>query len=591
MSTVTGQRRPREFGPWYIRRRAIGLLLLILLVSLGALYGLVSLHVREMIEHSVEDDLSEAGRIIDGEIERERRKMLGKLQLLLRDDDLMSALAAQDRLAIKELSGGVMATLRRQGVSHLYFLDPDLKVLFRAHQPGRFGDRIARISAREAKRRMQAASAVELGPLGTLTLRVVIPALDQGRLLGFVEMGKEMTTIIHDVQQDIGFLPLIAIPKGMLSKAQWHAGHVIASYHYPWDTLEDFALMDFNHGLDMRLYANLVRQALADGYAYLTVQGGEQAAAAQSLASASGAGIRLVVALDVGEVVASGRRLMRQAMALMLGLFAVGVVLVISLLSRADKRLFAYHDDLEREVSRQTAELAASNRELESFSYAVSHDLRAPLRSMDGFAEAVLQDYGDTLDANGREYLQRIRAASQRMGQMIDALLRLSRVGRRDMTMKAVDLSAILAKALQNLREREPERHVEASIQPGITVQGDWMLLSIAIENLLSNAWKFTVGRDPARIEFGARQGQGELICWIRDNGAGFDAKYADKLFGAFQRLHAQDEFEGIGIGLATVQRIISRHGGRVWAEGTPDQGATFYFALPHAKAANGEDA
>ena len=222
----------------------------------------------------------------------------------------------------------------------------------------------------------------------------------------------------------------------------------------------------------------------------------------------------------------------------------------------------------------------ALNQELESFAYSVSHDLRAPLRSIDGFSHALLEEYGEGLDDDGQDYLRRVRAASQRMGQLIDDLLGLSRLTRSELHFERVDLSSIAGEVVAGLRERDPEREVELLCAKGLVARGGPRLLRVLVENLLENAWKFTSKQPQARIEFGAMHHNGGPAYFVRDDGAGFDMAFAHKLFGAFQRLHGMTEFEGTGIGLATVQRIIHRHGGNVWAEGEVGKGATFYFAL-----------
>jgi signal transduction histidine kinase len=225
-------------------------------------------------------------------------------------------------------------------------------------------------------------------------------------------------------------------------------------------------------------------------------------------------------------------------------------------------------------------DLEHKNRELESFSYAVSHDLRAPLRRIDSFSRAVLESQGDRLDEAGQRFLSRVREASQHMSQLIDDVLYLSRVTRAELREQEVDLSGIAGLILARLQEGEPERKVDVKVRPGVLVTGDGQLLKIAMENLIENAWKFTSKEPESRIEFGMTQTGGEATYFVRDNGAGFDMTYTDRLFGPFQRLHPQGEFPGNGIGLATVQRIIHRHGGRVWAEGLLGQGATFYFTM-----------
>jgi signal transduction histidine kinase len=232
------------------------------------------------------------------------------------------------------------------------------------------------------------------------------------------------------------------------------------------------------------------------------------------------------------------------------------------------------------QLRQQTAQLAATNKELEAFSYSVSHDLRAPLRSIDGFSQALLEDYGDQLDTDGQDYLQRVRAATQRMAQLIDDLLSLARVTRSELHHDLVDLSAHAKTIANELQRTQPDRQVAFVIAPGLAAHGDERLLHLVLENLLANAWKFTGGCACPHIEFGAVPCDGQIAYFVRDNGAGFDMAYADKLFGAFQRLHALTEFAGTGIGLATVQRVIHRHGGRVWAESAVAQGATFFFSL-----------
>ena len=244
------------------------------------------------------------------------------------------------------------------------------------------------------------------------------------------------------------------------------------------------------------------------------------------------------------------------------------------------KRVEAGIQRLNETLAQRSAELEATNRELEAFAYSVSHDLRAPLRSIDGFSQALMEDHLEKLDAEGRDYLRRVQAAAQRMGELIEGLLGLARLARREMYRESVDLSALAGLAAQTLRQSDPNRKVEFSIAEGARAEGDRQLLEIALQNLLANAWKFTSKQPSAHIEFGVRGENGQTVYFVRDNGAGFDMAYAANLFGAFQRLHTQDEFEGHGIGLATVQRVIRRHGGRIWAEGEVGKGATFSFTL-----------
>jgi PAS domain S-box-containing protein len=247
---------------------------------------------------------------------------------------------------------------------------------------------------------------------------------------------------------------------------------------------------------------------------------------------------------------------------------------------QAEEEIKKLNQELESRVTERTALLKASNKELEAFAYSVSHDLRAPLRGIDGFSLALLEDYADKLDAEGKDYLTRVRAGAVKMGQLIDAMLNLSRLTRGELKTGMVDLSALANIAAEELRKSEPGRRVMFDIAAGVTVMGDPVMLRAAIDNLFANAWKFTGKRAEARIEFGLTQVDGKTAYFVRDNGSGFDMAYANKLFTAFQRLHGTTDFPGLGIGLATVQRIIRRHGGSVWAEGEVGKGAIFYFTL-----------
>jgi signal transduction histidine kinase len=249
---------------------------------------------------------------------------------------------------------------------------------------------------------------------------------------------------------------------------------------------------------------------------------------------------------------------------------------------RLAEELALLNRDLERRVAERTAELELANKNLESFTYSVSHDLRAPLRAVTGFSEILAREFHDVLGERGRHQARRIAAGARQMNALIDGLLTLSRVGRADLNRVAIDLTALAEAIVRELQDAEPQRSVDVRVERGLRAMGDPVLLRAALTNLIGNAWKFTGKNAEARIEIGrAEDGGGDAVFFVRDNGAGFAMEQAPKLFGVFQRLHTQEEFPGTGVGLATVEKIVARHGGRIWAEARPDQGATFSFTLP----------
>jgi signal transduction histidine kinase len=263
--------------------------------------------------------------------------------------------------------------------------------------------------------------------------------------------------------------------------------------------------------------------------------------------------------------------------------------MMASAFNRMAADLSRHHAELDERVRMRTAELELVNNELQAFSYSVSHDLRSPLRSIDGFSQALLEDYRDKLDATGQDYLRRLRGGAQRMGQLIDDLLLLSRVTRQPLQAVPVNISALATELVEELREQDSSRNVKVDIEEALVVKADYGLMRIALQNLIGNAWKFTQNQADASITVGVaavedeRAGEAENVLYVKDNGAGFDMAYAKQLFAPFQRLHSSAEFAGTGIGLATVQRVIMRHGGRVWADAAVGRGATFFFTLGKA--------
>jgi light-regulated signal transduction histidine kinase (bacteriophytochrome) len=259
----------------------------------------------------------------------------------------------------------------------------------------------------------------------------------------------------------------------------------------------------------------------------------------------------------------------------------------LTLLKQAEKQMKRLNEELDRRVKERTAQLETAISELKAFSYSVSHDLRAPLRAMDGFSSKMLEAYCDNLDKKGVHYLERIRAAAQRMGTMIDDLLRLSRIERAEVTCELVDMTSMAREIAEELRSTDESRQAEFVIEDDLAANADKGLLRCALENLMGNAWKFSKKCQHARIEVASQRKGKNTVYFVRDNGVGFDMKHSGNLFVPFHRLHTQNEFEGSGVGLATAYRIIKRHGGEIWAESSPEQGATFYFTVSPDKSSD----
>ena len=432
-------------------------------------------------------------------------------------------------------------------------------------EPTRFGSRLTQTGSAYAVKLLIDDSGTVIARQPTLpgVEGKVLPSAGLVRIIRADKRGNTTTSGLDGLTRQYYFAPVFQEPQGTLylasgfSEAQLLAGQ-----------RRSFNLTLLGFGL-FGLFALAVAWVVGTFSIYRPVRQLEGAAARLSEGDLSA---RSQVSARSDEIGALGREFDNMA---------ESIETHVRELEHARNKLSALNAELETRVHRRTAELEASNRELEAFNYSVSHDLRAPLRAIDGFSQALLEDYGDRFDDEGRDHLGRVKAAANRMGELIDSLLTLSRLSRCEMDVRPVDLSEIATEVVQSLRETYPDRSVEVSIQRDVVAQCDPVLLHCVLENLLGNAWKFTGRTEAPRIEFGRADVGGESVYFVRDNGAGFDMAYSNKLFTAFQRLHGQSEFPGIGVGLATVSRIIWRHGGRIWAEGVPGEGATFHFTLP----------
>ena len=410
---------------------------------------------------------------------------------------------------------------------------------------------------------------------GDLSHRVGTVAKDEvGQLSRTFDAMTE--TLVRDIEKRKRALQLLSEKESRLKRSQeiahlgsWELDIVNNSLTWSDEVYRIFGLQPQEFSATYDAFLDAVhpddRAAVNDAYAGSLQEGRDSYEIEHRVVRKSTGEIRLVHEKCVHHRDASGR-IVR----------SMGMVHDITERKRAEEEIKSLNDELNHKLT----ELEAVNKELEAFSYSVSHDLRAPLRGINGFSLALLEDYADKLDQRGKEYLVRVRAGTNKMGALIDALLTLSRMTRVELTRTQVDLSALAHAMANELKKTEPERRAEFSIANGMVAEGDSVMLNVVMQNLFLNAWKFTQKHDAARITFGVTERDGKPVYFVQDNGAGFDAAYAQKLFSAFQRLHTEAEFSGLGIGLATVQRIIHRHGGRVWIEGEVNKGATVFFTL-----------
>lgn len=596
-----------------------GLLLLVIFV-LG-----VNWHQQRHVDEQAANLPKQFERVFSFRLKAEAESMSMALNALQQDDKLRAAFREKNRDALLDRTQPLFETLRsRSNVTHMYFTGPDRVNLLRVHQPARHGDRIDRITTLEAEKTGNYFYGIELGPLGTFTLRAVSPWYDENRrLLGYVELGKEIGEIVHEMQEVLDAEFIVEIDKRHINRQKWEESMKMLGRDGRWGDTDQPAIVYHSTGVDPSVLAPILARADRNAHGKkleLTLAGHRYCGSFFPLLDAGGHRVgQILPLLDVSESRVDAHRMMMFVGWLVVG---VGVALFVVFYqiaervqgqlesarrnlveeSRAKEALRAFHveelerkrarlvqaqteveqlnAELEQRVAERTRQLETANKELESFSHSVSHDLRAPLRSINGFSQMLRKKYSDALDEAGREYLDQIRLASQRMGELIDDLLALSRVARKEIRKAPVDLSWLAQSILGDIQKSMPRNDVECIVQPDVNVHGDLGLLKIVLENLLGNAWKFTAKQAAAKIEFGAMEKEGDKVLYVRDNGAGFNMKYAGKMFGAFQRLHSSGEFEGTGIGLATVQRIVNRHGGRIWAEGEEGKGATFYFTL-----------
>lgn len=459
---------------------------------------------------------------------------------------------------------------------------------FRAHRPDRFGDNINRKTLLVARRTGQPSAGLELGTFGQFVLRVVHPWTVDGKIVGYLELGKEITNITNGLKQIAGAEIITIIDKQFINKRDWQK---TVGKKFNWQQLDKWVVASSTlRTIPPSL--NLLPSNNTQAHKLQSVDDGNKYDVSYfPLSDFSKTTVGYVAVIH--NVTANEQQLHT----LLFNIFIIGVIIIgiisvayfvylgkiegqLRQVSRSLYQKIGEHKKTENSLKLKHDELTAINHELESYSYSIAHDLRAPLRSITSFSQIVLEDAKDKLSTEDTVNLNRVINAGKRMAGLIDDILQLSRITREELAIETINISKIAELTKHQLSTSNPDRKIKWDIQSEIFAQADSQLIARVIENLINNAWKYTSYTDNAEISFGTIQRQNETVYFVRDNGAGFDMNYAHKLFATFQRLHNPREFAGSGVGLAIALRIIRRHHGRIWGEGEVGKGATFYFTL-----------
>lgn len=585
--------------PRNAKTERIRLLVLTPIISAFVLLLVIIYHIANAFftEQQKQIDLALTSRVEQSyqqQIKQDTRQITGLIQLLETDPDIQGAWIIKDRKALLETSKHYYQRLKQAfNITHIYFHTLTGDNFLRVHRPGRFGDKINRHTLKQARHSGEVSAGVELGDFGDLVLRVVYPWRINGELVGYLELGKEIGHITENLKQITGVDLVLLLNKRVIRRDNWLQSYAA---RFDWQQYKDWVVAaSTNDSLPTQLSLLPETGDHAPNLQHFHESGRSYLVSHVHLTDSSGAEVGYLAIIN------NTTEVFDEFKTLLIKVFIFGLIISIALLcayyfylGNIEKRLthatrslykkIGEHQQAEKELRINRDELAASNRELESYSYSIAHDLRAPLRSITSFSQILLEDANQRLNDDDKETLLRIVNASKRMAGLIDEILQLARITREELKLEDINLSELAERIKQELSNTAPDRQVEWDIQPNMVIKADQRLMERALENLLNNAWKYTVNTPHARIQFGCLEKNGDTVYFVNDNGAGFDMQYAHKLFATFQRLHAPSEYPGSGVGLAIVLRVINRHHGRIWGEGEIGKGATFYFTLPTAQ-------
>ena len=553
--------------------------LFVVFTLLGAMAGAYWLQQRTIEAHSAK--LKEHVWIAYAENLKEAASLLGSLTDFIESNSLIQqAWLDEDRQALLEAALPVYKRISKEGrVSHFYFFALDRTNFLRVHNPKLYGDRINRHTLDEAFTTQDLAWGVELGASGQFVLRVVKPWLIDGQLVGYIELGENIEHLTRRVKRTTGADLVVAIDKRYLEFDAWSEMQEQLGRRVDWNQFPDKLIIDKTLPVLPRQLLQQIGQGAEENVS-VTISDEDQIYDASVLPAVDARKQLLGNIWILLNITTQHRDLKTLNTVFVLSsivLAGLVIVLFYAYLHRIQSKLSKAYAKLRHEIG----ERKQVQQQLESYSYTIAHDLRAPLRSITSFSQILAEEVGESLRGDARDALQRVIRAGSHMAELIDDILELSRITRRHMSVGRVDLSQCAGEYFERLRSEEPNRRLEYHVEKNVIVSGSRELLYAALKNLLENAWKFTSKKETAKIQFATTTLNGETVYFVRDNGVGFDMEYVDKLFGTFQRLHPKETYPGTGIGLATVKRVIERHKGRVWAESEVGKSATFYFTLP----------
>lgn len=588
---MTGYKTMLEFNKTHsnIRFRILApvITVLVFFTAIGV-YSAYSFFLNQQAHH-LEAKIQRLNFSFNKIIDRDARQISGLISIILRDKKIKNAWKSKNRDSLLLAARQDFLTFNQAfDITHFYFHDQSGVNFLRVHHPDRHSDKIQRITLSQAIASQQSVYGLELGVFGQFVLRVVEPWYIDDVLVGYIELGKEVDSIIKDLKNSVGIEQVVFINKKRVNKQDWD---LVFGEQARWSDFKKWVMATSTTALPKEaLQSALAKQG--DLSRPVKIEGLNKKYIATKVSLTDMGGNEVGFSLLLHDHTLDNIRLDNIIKNLLVISFFL-IVLVASayfiyigriqttLLSnyKALKNKVIEHQAAEEDLRKSRDALKVSNEELESYSYSIAHDLRTPLRSITSFSQIIKDDERDKLSDDSRNNLNRIIMAGKKMSRLIEDILNLSRITRKELTCQEIDISSIVNEFKDRFIAAHPDRSIEWIIQEDIRVQADARLIERVMEHLLGNAVKYSEGIEHPRIEFGRIKDSEEAIYFVRDNGVGFDMQYSEKLFGTFQRLHGEG-YEGTGVGLAMVQRIIHRHGGKVWAEAEVDKGAKFYFTL-----------